>query len=393
MNNETIKQIHAVGDYLNEIFLERADVIGAVKIALLTGYPLTLISKPGTAKTAMVSALYSLIDGRSFDFLMTRYTTPDELAGPLSLTELAKGNMARVTTNTVVGADAVFLDECFKANSATLNAQLSMLNEREFEGHDCPWVAWVGASNEYPDGIDGQAEFAGDSLEALWDRYVLRCELDYMRDPSNIKSVCFGANQPSTTPEKLNVDDLRAAQREVNDIEVPDEIQEQYIKFLMQCRSGKLPVMISDRKAVKGVLVLKAAAALAGRTKVTLHDFHWLTLCMWSSPRERGVLNDIVLDYVPQLQRQASEAYGEAKTVYRSVMSGNKLRTGCTTSEMDGAIAKMRAVKGLLEQWAAESQDDTQTADSINEFLADVTKLSKQLIKAISQRITRMEHA
>lgn len=184
-------KLQAIADDLNTIFLERTEAVSVLVTALAGGFPTALISAPGTAKTALIDELYSYIEGETFGWLMTRYTTPDELFGAPSLKALSEDDeLRRNLDGKLAKARLVKLDEGFKANSATLNAQLEALNERRFEGHATPWVAWIAASNEYPDGIaSGSSD--GDSLGALWDRYVLRVELDYLASESSVEAMLF----------------------------------------------------------------------------------------------------------------------------------------------------------------------------------------------------------
>lgn len=114
--------------------------------------------------------LSTLCGGPFFQRLFTRFTTPEEIFGPLSLQALEKDLYIRCTQGFLPTATVAFLDEIFKANSAILNSLLTILNERMFDNgagtrDSCPLKCVIGASNELPD---------SEELDALLDRFLLR---------------------------------------------------------------------------------------------------------------------------------------------------------------------------------------------------------------------------
>src|SRR5690606_20606604 len=131
-----------------------------------------------------------------FQWLLTRFSTPEELFGPVSLAELEKGVYKRNTANKLPEAHFVFLDEIFKANSAILNSLLTLINERIFYNNGgivhSPLISVIGASNEYPE---------DENLEALFDRFLLRFELDYIQQDSHFLSMLKENNRPLKKPE------------------------------------------------------------------------------------------------------------------------------------------------------------------------------------------------
>src|SRR5262245_9188487 len=115
---------------------------------------------------------------------MTRFKTPEELFGPVSVSGLKRDEYLRITTGKLVEAELVFLDEIFKASSAILNAMLKIVNERVFHNGDkemqVPLISLFGASNELPQ---------GNELEALWDRFLLRFRVGYITDTGFAKFI------------------------------------------------------------------------------------------------------------------------------------------------------------------------------------------------------------
>src|SRR5512136_1263453 len=170
--------LRAIRDELGQAFLERADVIDGALAALLSGHHVLLIGPPGTAKSMLADELCRRLDGSTyFQWLLTKFTTPEEVFGAVSLRALENDDYRRVTTRKLPEAHIAFLDEVFKANSSILNSLLTLINERRFHnGRDVievPLITLVGASNELPE---------DDELQALYDRFLLRFVVDYIAD-------------------------------------------------------------------------------------------------------------------------------------------------------------------------------------------------------------------
>ena len=163
---------------LTDLFVGRDFEIDAIIVSLISGEPSILVGPPGTAKTAMVEALAKLVDARYFYYLLTRFTEPDELLGPLDIRALREGVYTRVTAGRLPEAEIAFLDEVFKASSAIRNALLDIILHRRFLNDGAytklPLLTLYTASNE----VSADAED-----QAFYDRLTIRCFIKYVEAP------------------------------------------------------------------------------------------------------------------------------------------------------------------------------------------------------------------
>jgi MoxR-like ATPase len=140
---------------LTKVLVDRDEEIDLALTALIAQEHLLLVGPPGCGKSLLLDSLLTWTGGRKFSSLLTRYSVPEELYGPISLAGLKEDRFVRITTGKLPEADFVFLDEIFKGSSAILNTLLKLLNERTFDGGDgitrkCPLKLCVAASNEWP---------------------------------------------------------------------------------------------------------------------------------------------------------------------------------------------------------------------------------------------------
>ena len=149
------EKLLALREELRQTFLERGELIDGALAALLSAQNLLIIGPPGTAKSMLADELCRRIEGADyFQWLLTRFTAPEELFGAVSLKGLEQDDYRRVTTRKLPEAHIAFLDEVFKANSSILNSILTIINERRFHNgqqvHDVPLITLFGASTSSP---------------------------------------------------------------------------------------------------------------------------------------------------------------------------------------------------------------------------------------------------
>src|SRR6476646_7826242 len=163
-------------DVLKRRFVGRDEVVDLIALAVTAGEHLFLHGPPGTAKSALIRQFAMAVRGRYFEYLLTRFSEPNEVFGPIDIARLREGVVATVISGMLPEAEFVFLDELFNANSAILNNLLTVLNERVYrrgaETHRLPLLSLFSASNHLPD---------DEALRALFDRFLLRCHVKNLR--------------------------------------------------------------------------------------------------------------------------------------------------------------------------------------------------------------------
>lgn len=281
-------------DGLKREYVGKDEVIDLLGICLAAGENLFLLGPPGTAKSALVRSLSARLDGRVFDYLLTRFTEPSELFGPFDIRRLRDGELLTNTDGMLPEADVIFLDELLNANSAILNSLLMALNERVFrrgrETRPLDFVLTVGASNRLPE---------DEALNALFDRFLLRVFSDNVPAEmlAGVLEAGWQLQQTNSAPEassKMSVAELRELQKCIPLVRV-DLIRTQYVGLINRLRHSGIDV--SDRRAVRLQRLAAASALMCGRTEVRLSDL-WVLKYIWDTREQVQVLAKIVDDAI-----------------------------------------------------------------------------------------------
>lgn len=269
-------------------FVGKDEIVDLLGLCLVARENLFMLGPPGTAKSALVQALARQIDGRVFDYLLTRFTEPNEIFGPFDIRKLRDGELETNTSGMLPEADFVFLDELLNANSAILNSLLLVLNERIFrrgrETRALPTLMVVGASNHLPE---------DEALGALFDRFLIRVNCNNVSDESLGQVLAAGWKMDSWSeahPANITAEDLRELQRLVPQVAF-EAIRPKYVELVVKLRSAG--VNISDRRAVKLQRLMAASALLCGRLEANLTDM-WVLRYIWDTEDEQELLASLV---------------------------------------------------------------------------------------------------
>lgn len=279
---------------MKQTFVGKDEIIDLLGICLVARENLFLLGPPGTAKSALVQDLSRRIEGNIFDYLLTRFTEPNEIFGPFDIRKLREGELITNTEGMLPEATFVFLDELLNANSAILNSLLMVLNERIFrrgrETRALPTLMVIGASNHLPE---------DSALGALFDRFLVRVRCDNV-EPDQLSQVLTAGWKMDVKREQtqgtMSIDEIRSLQNSLAQADF-SQVQSDYVALIHRMR--KAGIDVSDRRAVKLQRLLAASAILSGRLKVNRTDF-WILRSIWHTEEQIEILASLVNDAIDQ---------------------------------------------------------------------------------------------
>ena len=325
--------------------LERGAAVRLALLGALAGEHVLFIGPPGSAKSELARRLHSVFaDAPYFERLLTRFSTPEELFGPLSLKALEDDRYERLIDGYLPRAGLAFLDEVFKANLAILNALLTLLNEREYDHGSgrirTPLVCVVGATNDVP---------SDESLRAFLDRFLLRVPVQPVSDAAfapllNLRSTALPRTQPIDAAERA------ALRRCAESVPLGDEAIAALAALRAWLAARQMPV--SDRRWRQLAGLLRVQAATQARAAVDAVDL-WLVPFVVS---ETAAQADAVAQWFADEVLAATPQ--EASWLTRAVEAfEQQLRVECApASDFDDAGAgKMAAARNL---GAAQSENE-----------------------------------
>ena len=358
------ERLLAIEAELNTRYLQRHEEIRGLLLALLSRNHIELLGPPGTAKTQLVYDFEDyLVDSMGsdlkFSWLFTKFTTIDEVMGPVSIQGMKEDRYTRITKGKLPEARFAYFDEIYKANSPLLNSLLSILQEGIFYNNggsmSCPLQMCVGSSNELPDEDEG--------LTALRDRFLLRYQVQYVQD-ADVFAELINLKHPAKLVSKLTTNELDICIQEVDALQhTPDTVKSLVLVWEKFREHG---LVVSDRRFKQMLRVMAAESWLSGASEVTPDSLIVGEHILWELPENIRDVKQIVRSSVSPTLAEAQEFLAAASEGLASIAN--------ESSSSEEQLGVVRQIRYIL----ADCEALTQTAN--------VAVITKQ-IKDIEQQV------
>jgi len=333
---------HDLESDLKARYIDRDEEIHGLVLAALSGQHLELLGPPGNAKSMLIRDFSAYFKAKHFQWLLTPDTSPDEILGPVDISQLKLGVYSRVTKNKLPEAEIAYLDEVYKANSRLLNATLGILQERKFNNNgsemDCPLLFCVGSSNELP---DDDAH-----LQAFRDRFVLRYNPGYITYPDGFISML--ELQDSTNGISITVDDLKLAQVDCIGLRMAQDTKDSMAVLWERMREAG--IMVSDRRYKQMLSVMAAESWLRGADSITAQSLIVGVNILWDTTEQIRIVAQIVRESINPYASQAEEILVAAEAAV------NDIHEYTTSDEMLQIVRQIQEMVDVVDGLGGDSE-------------------------------------
>ena len=301
-------RIRMLIEQISDGMFEREEVVSVALLSALCGQNCFLFGPPGTAKSLISRRIANAFENPSyFEYLMNRFSTPEEVFGPVSIKALKQDQYLRKTEHYLPQSEFAFLDEIWKSSPAILNTLLTLMNERVFRNGEtlehAPLKALIAASNETPQPDQG--------LDALYDRFITRLLVQPILYNDNFDYLLNSA----PPPEKVVLSDGLAVtseewsdwQGQIDQVRISSDCFTiiHLIRAQLEQQQDALEVYVSDRRWQRAARLMKASAFFHGRSQTHHSDALLLRHCLWTQESNRDAIGLIVLEAVQSVGFEA----------------------------------------------------------------------------------------
>jgi MoxR-like ATPase len=381
-NKSPLEKLQQLREQLQNVYLDRSEAIDLIMVGLLAKMHIFLGGKPGTGKTELAKAVSDAITGTTFfHYLMTKTTVAEEVLGAPDLAELQKGKFVRDTEAMLPEAHLALMDEIGKANSIVRNSALGLMNEREFLNGkiklQSPLITMIGCSNEL---LDGEED------GAFWDRLSLRYMVDYLGD-EDLRILLLRKTSNIAAPQittMLSLTELEQMQIAVKNVTFPAPVIDSLINLQRELKKENF--IVSTRKYVQIVTILKAYAYLQEEAEVSEDSFEILNHVIWNHPREQALIRKIVAKVGNPVNIQAQEILAAVTEKLADLgncpVYGTKNQQDDWATEGSGVLSDMRNMIDRLQNLIAQHPNRAKKAQ---QAIAEIETKKKPLLAKVSE--------